>query len=365
MNAFENGNGGANGGSGMDEGDKAGDVGILEARYRRALTLLPARYHEQRAEEMVSTLLDGATDGRRWPSVAELTSIVALATRLRVGAPGGTRRAVAAGEVLRRTALAGLLALGLWFGSGGVSTVVSFFSEHDYFVRSTFDSSWMWPFTLDLVQPLVYFGAFTALLLGARRLGRVLGGAQAIMMAVEVIAEPDVVASDRAAMLAVAAVTALATGLGFHRGAAPMPTPLRWLVVAGMVAGCPLALFGTLSAIEYNTPPISPALIFMSRLAAGPLVPALAVVFGVLRARTSPIWPAALLFLGLPGLLLVPRAVSLYAQGKAGHLFVGDLFSNDPWLGMAAYMAITDTILAMALAWALYRRRVRSNAVAA
>jgi hypothetical protein len=350
----------------MNESDGAsGDADLLEARYRRALRLLPSGYRAQRGEEMVSVLLDGAMAGRRWPSVAELASLVALATRLRVGAPGGTRRAAATGEVLRRTALAGLLAMGSWFGMGGVSTVVLFFSEHYYFARETVDSTWTWPFTLDAVQPLVYFGAFAALLTGARRLGRVLGVAQAIMVAAQIFTAANVVTSDRAAIFTVAAVIALAGGLGFHPGAAPMPTPRRWLAVGAGVAGGLLSVSAAVNVFEFHTPAVPSALTFISRLAVGPLVPAIAVVFGVLRARTSPIWPAALLFLGLPGLLLVPRAVSLYAQGKAGHFFLGDLFPDDAWLGMAVYLAITDTILALALAWALYRRRVRSTAVAA
>ncbi len=356
----------ANGGSGMDEGDKAsGEASLLEARYRRALTLLPARYREQRGEEMISTLLDGAAAGRRWPSSGELASLAALSMRLRVGAPGGTRRAVAAGEVLRRAALAGLLAMGLWFGTGGVSSVVMLFSEHDYFVRDLVGSSRAWPFTLGLVQPPVYFGAFAALLLGARRLGRVLGVAQAIMVAVEVFAVANAVVTDRAAILAVSAVIALAAGLGFHRGAAPMPTPGRWIAVSAGVTGFLLTVSATVTVFEFDTPPVPPALVLISRLAGGPFLPALAAVFGMLKARTSPIWPAALLFLGLPGLMLVPRAVRVYAHGNAGQYFSGDLFPNDPWLGMAAYMVITDTILAMALAWALYRRRVRSHSVAA
>jgi hypothetical protein len=72
----------------MDDEDPA-DIGagadVLEARYRRILTLLPAAYREHRGEEMISTLLDGAPRGRRWPSIAELASLAALAIRLRVG----------------------------------------------------------------------------------------------------------------------------------------------------------------------------------------------------------------------------------------------------------------------------------------
>src|SRR6185437_6656292 len=180
----------ASGGSGMDEGDYGADggAGILEARYRRIMALLPSAYRERRGEEMISTLLDGATEGRRWPRVGEAASLVALAMRLLVGAPGGTRRAVAAGQVLQRTALAGLLALGLWNATAGVANTVAVFSKvGHYYYRDLISSTWTWPFTMNLVQPLAYFGAFAALVRGRRRLGRILGVAQVGMVAAEVL----------------------------------------------------------------------------------------------------------------------------------------------------------------------------------
>jgi hypothetical protein len=355
------------GGAGMDD-ERGADIGagadVLEARYRLILMLLPTAYRQHRGEEMISTLLDGAPEGRRWPSIGEVASLAALATRLRVGAQGGTRRAVAVGEVLRRTALTGLLAMGVWHAVAGVANAVALFFQDGYYARYAIRTSWTWPFTLHFVQLVVYLGAFTALVLGHRRLGRVLGVAQAAITLAEVLQESYVVSSDRASLLAVAAVIALAAGLGFHRGAAPLPTPGRWLLVGAGITGFLLIVSATLTAVEYYTASVPSALSTIAGLVAGPLLPALAAVFGVLRARRSPIWPAALLLLGLPGLILVPRAVMIYVERRYVNVFVGDLFASAPWLAMASYMAITDTILAAALAWALYRRRNRSTAVA-
>ncbi len=71
----------------------------LEERYRRVLRLLPAGYRRQWEDDMVAAFLetmqtgDAETDeyladhGR--PSLAEMTSILSLAVRLRIG--GRTR----------------------------------------------------------------------------------------------------------------------------------------------------------------------------------------------------------------------------------------------------------------------------------
>ena len=358
----------ASGGSGMDEGDYGADggAGILEARYRRIMALLPSAYRERRGEEMISTLLDGATEGRRWPRVGEAASLVALAMRLLVGAPGGTRRAVAAGQVLQRTALAGLLALGLWNATAGVANTVAVFSKvGHYYYRDLISSTWTWPFTMNLVQPLVYFGAFAALVRGRRRLGRILGVAQVGMVAAEVLQDANWVTSDRVALLTVAAVIALAAGLGFHRAVAPLLTPGRWLAVAAGLTGVVVIVAATLTAVAYNDTSVPDALAITAQLVAGPLVPALAAIFGVLRARRSPIWPAALFILGVPGLLIVPRAVIIYVQGKYENLFVGDLFVGSLWPGLPVYMLVTEIVLAAALGWSLYRSRRRSTSVPA
>lgn len=358
----------ANGGLDMDDDHGArGAVGVLEARYRRVLMLLPAAYREQRGEEMISVLLDGAPEGRRWPSGAEAASLVALATRLRVGAQGGTRRAVAMGEVLRRTGLVGLLALGLWTGSSGVASLVATWYQRHYLVRTVPASTLTSWIASDTLPPLVYFGAFVALLVGWRRVGRFLAVAQAALVGYAVTrVDSFLVLSDRAAVFAVALLVAVAVGSAFHREASRMPTPGRWLIIAAGLAGLILTVSGAYTALAF--PPAAYGLQLaevLGRVVGGPLLPALAALFGVFRARRSPIWPAALFILGMPGLLIVPRAIIIYAQGKYENVFVGDLFTRALWPGVPVYVLAAEIILAGALAWALYRRRARSTAVAA
>lgn len=357
-----------NGEAGMDDergADSGAGADVLEARYRLILMLLPATYREHRGEEMVSTLLDSATEGKRWPSIGEVASLATLAMRLRVGAPGGTWRAITVGEILRRIALTGLLALGLWTASNGAaSLVVLWFQRH--FVShlpGPMLASWL---AYDTV-PLIYFGAFVALLVGWRRLGRFLGVAQAACIGFVVTRHGSfLVLSDRAAVFAVSLLIAVAAGSAFHREAPQMPTPRRWLITAAGLAGIVLAASGVYAASAF--PPPAPGVQFAAEIAGvvgGPLVPVLAAFFGLVRARRSPIWPATLLILGAPGLLIVPRAVIIYAQGKYENVFVGDLFARSLWPGMPVYLLATEVVLAAALGWSLYRSRRRATAVPA
>lgn len=339
---------------------------VLEARYRRLLILLPATYRERRGEEMLATLLDGSAAGERWPSVGEAASLVALATRLRVGAPGATRRSVAVGEVLRRTALAGLLAFGLWRGAGGVSDLVALYSGRGYYLGHITGHVLFQSLVRDLCAPSIYFGAFLALVLGFRRLGRFLAVLQGGLLLALMLADRWTALSDRAALLGVALVIAVAAGLGFHRQAPRLAAPGHWLAAMTAITGLVLIVVAVATSADLHAYSSHTRVVdTIERVAAGPLLPALAAGFGLVRARRSPVWPAALLMLGLPALLLLPRAIVIYAQGKSGHLFVGDLFAGSMWPGMAIDMLIADVVLAIALGWALHRSRARSAEFAA
>jgi hypothetical protein len=170
----------------------------LESRYRRMLTLLPAAYRAQRGEEMLSTLLDGAGDGRRWPHPAEAASVAALATRLRVGAPGGTRNSAFFGEVLRRVALGGLLIQFLVYVTFAIPIVVELETLPGvfYFGRPL-SGFWLETWVSFAGQPLVLLAA-----------------------------EPLI--SDAAALLALSLLTAVAILLEFHRDAPRTYARRRW-----------------------------------------------------------------------------------------------------------------------------------------
>ncbi|MER7334136.1 MULTISPECIES: hypothetical protein [unclassified Micromonospora] len=92
----------------------------LEQRYRRLLTLLPASYRRRWEDDMVRTFLEcvGAEEdtedaaylrdhGR--PDRYEVLSVLALATRLRLGGVGAEPRSRLWGDAIRAVALLGLL----------------------------------------------------------------------------------------------------------------------------------------------------------------------------------------------------------------------------------------------------------------
>ncbi|MFI6601261.1 hypothetical protein ACIBHX_33870 [Nonomuraea sp. NPDC050536] len=88
-------------------------MSLLERRYRSVLRLLPASYRAVREEEMVSAFMefygevpDEENPRPRWSEVA---SVLALSTRLRLGAPGAGPRFAAWGAAVRLVAQAGLL----------------------------------------------------------------------------------------------------------------------------------------------------------------------------------------------------------------------------------------------------------------
>lgn len=100
----------------------------LERRYRAALRLLPSAYRRLWVDDMVTALLQGvrvravsdhvdmqeAADALalaecRYPPVRELTGVLRLALRLRVGGAHAPARARAWGDGLLRAALVALL----------------------------------------------------------------------------------------------------------------------------------------------------------------------------------------------------------------------------------------------------------------
>jgi hypothetical protein len=90
------------------------DMTFLEDRYRRLLRWLPEPARSRWTEDMVDTYLtaaiaDDAEVGT--PSLADQWDVWRLALRLRLGAPGGTVRAIVAGQTVRLVALAGSVAL--------------------------------------------------------------------------------------------------------------------------------------------------------------------------------------------------------------------------------------------------------------
>ena len=156
----------------------------LEARYRRLLRLLPRRYRDAWAEDMVAALLDArgvdgsgsdqdllAGVGRLGPG--EVASVVSLAVRVRLGAHGASPDQLLWGEAVRRFALLGLLAAAavsltpeLWALTHGRWSAP--FSAH---------AGWLladpWRSLLGAAT-LLWVPAFVAVVLGRRQVGTVL-----------------------------------------------------------------------------------------------------------------------------------------------------------------------------------------------
>ncbi|MBS2539989.1 hypothetical protein KGQ20_45330 [Catenulispora sp. NF23] len=80
----------------------------LERRYRGLLRILPKSYREARGEELLSTLMEGAEEGRTRPELREVLSLARLGARARLGrAADGALVTTRTGEMVRTVALTG------------------------------------------------------------------------------------------------------------------------------------------------------------------------------------------------------------------------------------------------------------------
>lgn len=86
----------------------------LERRYRGLLRILPKPYREARGEELLSVLMDGAAEGRRWPETREVFSLAWLGIRVRARGGAG---AASDGRALERTRLGEMARLVAVLGS--------------------------------------------------------------------------------------------------------------------------------------------------------------------------------------------------------------------------------------------------------
>ena len=86
----------------------------LEGRYRKLLRILPSSYREAREEELLSVLMEGAAEGRRWPDPREALSLAQLGVRVRLGeAADGAQVRTQAGATARIVAIVGTVLLAL------------------------------------------------------------------------------------------------------------------------------------------------------------------------------------------------------------------------------------------------------------
>jgi hypothetical protein len=334
----------------------------LETRYRRMLMVLPAAYRRQRAEEMLSALLDGAAPGQTWPRIGEAASLGVLAARLRLGAPGATGRDAVYGQVLRRVALLGLLVQALLYWTYAARAAVG----------------WIWPssgpdlperldqrvqlLVMEFVQPLALVLCFLALVLGRRRIGRALS-LLTMVIAIDTYAVTlgyDV-APEALGLLVMSLLCTAAVQLGFHRDAPSPDAPERWLIVGIVSCVLVLAVASTATYLGIHDAVYSNVFTanFAYNLLVSPLGPVLAIGFAAARARRSAVWPASLLIVGLPALLVVPSTIALIGQDQMGDFFPGGPYLAQSLASLGIEALVTETCLAVILVWSLRRHGPR------
>jgi hypothetical protein len=327
--------------------------------YQRVLMLLPRSYREQRGEEILGTLLDAAQDeGRSRPAIKEILSILSLSLILRTGAPGGGTRAEAFGALLRRVALAGLLlqsaiyvvyTFGLaqeadayWrFGNSGGS------AAHYLAVAALYEA------VEEAVAVLAVSLALLSLASGRRRSGLALAAVGPLSMVVGVSVRfgdpfsPGLTWSTNGtylALLGLGLLSLIAAALGFHQADATR-SARRWIIALIAVDGVLLAVNAIVGQTHLDIPGIQFLLPTIC------VVPAVA--FAAWAARSSPIWPLALLATGAPGLALLPRTITDLGEGMRivgpGVSGTSDALGTESLIGEVLFAGI--------LAWSLYRHR--------
>lgn len=349
---------------GVDDGESGrGGGGEHEtgaiARYRRVLTLLPRAYREERGEEMLGVMLDGAQDaGRDRPTPAELLSVLGLSLRLRTGAPGASARARSVGETLRLVTLLGLLLQVGDFAQSlaGDMSVASINPDSLY----GFGAGGVGLAVIVICGFLCPFLAMAALLNGRRRLGVLLAANPVVfVLAVFGVFTSDfgnTSSSSRILSLsAVCAVPAMAGLLGFQLGAQRMARPRLWFITMAVIGVVCLA-------VDYaNDRPLGSAWAEASNgFAIG--CACLAVGISLSRARRGAIWPVALMVAGAPLLLLLPFTIIDLSYATGISLFSLMTFPGSTYVLVSFYALGAEVLMALIVLAALLRQSLGSPA---
>jgi hypothetical protein len=340
-------------------------VDILESRYRRLLTLLPNSYRERRAEEMLGMLLDGAAEGQRWPRAAEVASLAGLAVRLRTGAAGGSLRAAAFGEVLQRFALAGLMIQTLYFASILGEIVAA--SQTGMFPG--WSGLGLSSITLVGCATAMPAAALVCLVRGRSRTGRVLAVLSALLTCAEIglsLAAAGPMAFvfpaqllSLLAPLAISLVAATAVLLGFHRDAPPAAAPGRWLRILAVSLPFVLVCMTAAQFLEDHGRDSGMWVGAVAHVIVSPIVPAVAVMFGVSRAGRPVIWSTSLLLLSVPVMAVaIPLASLLIDHMSLENLDLGPGLLGGSLIEVAWEAIVTQLILAIAC-WSAIRHDPR------
>jgi hypothetical protein len=219
----------------------------LESRYRRLLRLLPERYRDAWAEDMVTALLDArgvdgsgsdqdllAGVGRLGPG--EVASVVSLAVRVRLGAHGASADQVLWGGAVRRFALLGLLVA----AAGSLAPALWELTHGRWLTLFPVYADWLlagpWRSVLG-AAPLLWVPAFLALVAGHRRLGTALAVLALVPDTLRAVLEVQTfpsVAPTRLLVLVLHVLPVLAL-VAFH-DRAPRPAARPWLTALAITS---------------------------------------------------------------------------------------------------------------------------------
>jgi hypothetical protein len=301
----------------------------LEIGYRKVLRLLPKPYRAEHAEEMLSVLMDGAKPGQARPKAREVLSVATLALQLRFAAVAAVadagRSSTLAGDAVRRAVLAFLLyyfGLQVQWNAYGARIGYSFL-------------------------PLVLQAAVIAtLILGWARCG------QAACLAYVVYIVHNVQRQYwtfdgiwwYGELTVIAPLLALAAAMVVFRRGASRITGRRWWFLAASAITVAFWIRGKtvdhMRGFDISHTPAMSALLYVA-----------AVVIALRHAKSSPVWPTALLVAGLPEAMTWPTG---YLRFHA----LADSTRNAVYLDLVIGAECLLMGIALAsLAFALHRRR--------
>jgi hypothetical protein len=311
------------------KGGSAKSASTLEKRYRRIIRCLPKAYRADRAEEMLTALLDGAAPGQTRPKIGEVLSLGTLAVRLRFGAPGASVRGQLTGDIVRRAILVSLL-----FG-----TVLSSSSYAFVFYRASSPIG-LGALVYRLLQPVL----FLALVFGWRRVGRTLS---AVCLSTNTFVlcllfqEPLGVPNNYGPIVilfntGLGVLTMLAVFPAFHREA-PRVDNRRWWLLLYVAPSMAIAGFYALHKFLFTADRfLWPVFYTVACIAVA--------AFAVKKFKASPVWPVAL------AIGIWPLVFSAFG----GALFP---FGGTNAIVLTATCGAEAVVAAAALASLVYRRR--------
>ena len=316
----------------------------LERRYRLLLLAFPRRYRAQRGEEMLTTLMEAARPGQRWPSAPDVADVLTHALRIRLGVPARARRGVlapAAGVGLSLAATLSLVALlfgelPVWGHDPGLNA--------SQFGFGPFETTGVFAYALVVAAWICFLDkqAPTA---------RVFAGLACLAVLSSYVASDTMRARPNLTVLAtlvVCLVPVLLTG-------PPWPTR-RSFVAAIPVVGAMLGLAafsGFATGHPHHWDPrdrfYTDQLGLVGRL--HPVVPALALVVlaggavAAVRLRRREVWSASTL-------VIVPAVVVAFGGGDAGRAVQDRLRGNTPLIDMVIVVVIAAVVeVALARRW--------------